>query len=74
MTRENMETEQYTPRDITLTGAVLVLALAVSLIFGYAFEQMSDPPPSTFERIIFYGLLFMIFLETVYAGWYRLDD
>ena len=56
------------------TVLTLIIAFAFAAIALILFEGLCAPPPSTFERVAFYTIIAMIFVETAFAGWYRVRD
>jgi hypothetical protein len=68
---------RYKGTGLNLTYSWLSLLCVVALLFfaGWGFVFLfCEPEPNNFERAVFFGLLFLIFLETVNAGWYRVED
>jgi membrane protein DedA with SNARE-associated domain len=61
-------------RNSIWTRVSLLCAAVFIFLIGLVFNDLCDPAPSEFERTVFYIIVLLIFLETVYAGWYRVDE
>lgn len=63
------------PQEGGIWGFVSLLAAAAFIfIVCLLFHQYCEPAPSMFEQVVFYAIIFLIFLETVYAGFYRSEE
>jgi hypothetical protein len=56
------------------TWVMLLCAAVVIFFVCLLFHQLCEPAPSTFEQAVFYAIIFLIFLETVYSGLYRAEE
>lgn len=56
------------------TAVSLLIAAVVIFCICLLFHQFCEPAPNAFEQAVFYSLIFLIFLETVYAGVYRSEE
>lgn len=68
----NSSQNEDPPSSASIWASLSLLSAAVFIFLTcLLFHYLCDPPPTKFEQAVFYAIIFLIFLETVYTGMYR---